>query len=125
MYLVCPDVRSENFHSIKLPCLISINVRSIYADNIKILLPSTETLSPQPQPLLLPTPTTASPSHLPLRPQLLEEIREQVGWKRYLLRLVGPPMHALAVRRSPYAGTGRTCADPWDAVERRWPAATA
>jgi nucleoside-diphosphate-sugar epimerase len=56
-------------------------------------------------------------------PQLLEEIREQIGWKRYLLRLVGPPMHALAVRRSPYAGTGRTHADPWEAVERRWPAA--
>jgi len=57
-------------------------------------------------------------------PRLLEEVREQVGWKRYLLRLVGPPMHALAVRRSPYAGTGRTHADPWGAVERRWPAAT-
>ncbi|WP_370037546.1 NAD-dependent epimerase/dehydratase family protein [Nocardioides sp.] len=56
-------------------------------------------------------------------PQLLEEIREQVGWKRYLLRLVGPPMHALAVRRSPYAGTGRTHAHPSEAVERRWPAA--
>ncbi|MAO81970.1 MAG: oxidoreductase [Nocardioides sp.] len=57
-------------------------------------------------------------------PRLLEEVREQVGWKRYLLRLVGPPMHALAVRRSPYAGTGLTHADPWGAVERRWPAAT-
>ena len=56
-------------------------------------------------------------------PQLLEEVREQVGWKRYLLRLVGPPMFALAQRRAPYAGTGRRYADPWEAVGRRWPAA--
>lgn len=56
-------------------------------------------------------------------PALLEEIRREVGWKRYLLRLAGPPLHAVALRRSPYAGTGRDFADPWDAVERRWPAA--
>ena len=56
-------------------------------------------------------------------PQLLEEVRRQVGWKRYLLRLAGPPLAALAQRRAPYAGTGRRYADPWDAVERRWPAA--
>jgi nucleoside-diphosphate-sugar epimerase len=56
-------------------------------------------------------------------PQLLEEIRQQVGWKRYLLRLAGPPLAALAQRRSPYAGTGQRYADPWGAVERRWPAA--
>lgn len=56
-------------------------------------------------------------------PQLLAEVRDQVGWKRYLLRLAGPPMAALAQRRAPYAGTGRRYADPWEAVERRWPAA--
>ena len=46
-----------------------------------------------------------------------------MGWKRYLLRLAGPPLAALAQRRSPYAGTGQRYADPWGAVERRWPAA--
>jgi nucleoside-diphosphate-sugar epimerase len=56
-------------------------------------------------------------------PQLLAEVRDQVGWKRYLLRLAGPPMAALAQRRAPYAGTGRRYADPWEAVARRWPAA--
>jgi hypothetical protein len=55
---------------------------------------------------------------------MLEEIRRDAGWSRYLLRLLAPPLAAYAARRSPYAGTGRRHADPWWAVERRWPAST-
>lgn len=53
-------------------------------------------------------------------PQLLAEVREGAGWRRYLLRLAAPIVHEVLRRRSPYAHHEGRYAAPWAAIEARW-----
>lgn len=53
-------------------------------------------------------------------PQLLTETAENVGWKRYPLRMVAPLARQYLRRRSPYYRQPGRYAHPWDAVRRRW-----
>lgn len=58
-------------------------------------------------------------------PQMLAEAADKIGWKRYPLRLIAPLAGEFLKRRSPYYGRPGSYADPWEAVRRRWGAATA
>ena len=53
-------------------------------------------------------------------PQLLAETAENVGWKRYPLRMIAPLARQYLRRRSPYYRQPGRYAQPWDAVRRRW-----
>lgn len=53
-------------------------------------------------------------------PAMYAEIRAQVGWRRWPLRLLAPALRWYLGRRSPYRGFGGRYADPWGAIERRW-----
>ncbi len=53
-------------------------------------------------------------------PDLLEEVGRTVGWSRYPMRLVGPVLHEVLRRRSPYRSMPGTYADPWGAVAATW-----
>ncbi len=57
-------------------------------------------------------------------PKLLAETAEKTGWKRYPLRLAAPLARAFLKRRSPYYGQPGRYANPWEAVRRKWGAAT-
>ena len=47
---------------------------------------------------------------------MLAEVRERAGWKRHVLRLAAPIMHAVLERRSPYARRSDGPADVWAGV---------
>ena len=51
--------------------------------------------------------------------QLLAEMAERMGWRRYPARLAAPLAHALLKRRSPYYRYPGRYADPWGAILTR------
>lgn len=53
-------------------------------------------------------------------PAMLAEITRETGWRRHPLRLVGPLLHEVLRRRSPYRTVPGTYADPWAAVAATW-----
>ena len=53
-------------------------------------------------------------------PDILKETAENVGWKRYLFRVVAPLAHEYLKRQSPYYRQPGQYADPWGAVKRKW-----
>lgn len=55
-------------------------------------------------------------------PDMLAEAANNVGWRRYLLRVVAPLAHAYLKRQSPYRKkTGQlSFANPWEAVRAKW-----
>ncbi len=53
-------------------------------------------------------------------PQMLAEITERTGWKRYPLRLMAPLAREFLKRRSPYYRQPGRYANPWEAVRTRW-----
>ena len=56
-------------------------------------------------------------------PDMLREIEESAGWKRYLLRVLGPPLQPILARRTAYHGRGLEHADLWRVIDERWPGA--
>lgn len=53
-------------------------------------------------------------------PQLLAEIADRAGWRRYPTRLAAPLAHALLKRRSPYYRHSGRYADPWQVIGAKW-----
>lgn len=56
-------------------------------------------------------------------PDMLAEAANNIGWRRYLLRVVAPLAHAYLRRQSPYrrkAGSPGPFANPWEAVRAKW-----
>lgn len=53
-------------------------------------------------------------------PQMLAQTAENVGWKRYPLRMIAPLARQYLRRQSPYYRQPGRYANPWDAVRRRW-----
>ena len=53
-------------------------------------------------------------------PQMLAEAAENVGWKRYPLRLIAPVASQYLKRVSPYHRQPGRYANPWEAVRRKW-----
>ncbi|MGY4711224.1 NAD-dependent epimerase/dehydratase family protein [Mycolicibacterium sp. CBM1] len=53
-------------------------------------------------------------------PDMLKETAENVGWKRYVFRLVAPLAREYLRRQSPYYGQPGQYADPWEAVRSKW-----
>jgi nucleoside-diphosphate-sugar epimerase len=53
-------------------------------------------------------------------PQLLAEMAERMGWRRYPARLGAPLARALLKRNSPYFGYPGRYADPWGVIEAKW-----
>jgi nucleoside-diphosphate-sugar epimerase len=56
--------------------------------------------------------------------QLLAEMAERMGWRRYPARLAAPLAHALLKRRSPYYRYPGRYADPWGVINAKWPDST-
>jgi nucleoside-diphosphate-sugar epimerase len=56
-------------------------------------------------------------------PAMLDEIRDRVGWGRYLLAAVSPVARIALKQRMPYRGIPGEYADPWRLVMQRWPGA--
>ncbi|MFZ3348733.1 MAG: NAD(P)-dependent oxidoreductase [Mycobacterium sp.] len=54
-------------------------------------------------------------------PQLLAEMAERMGWRRYPARLAAPLAHAVLKRRSPYYRHPGRYADPWRVIAAKWP----
>ena len=54
------------------------------------------------------------------RPDVLDELQFNVGWKRSAARLAAPMIRRVAARRSPYRGTAGPYADVWTAVRSRF-----
>lgn len=53
-------------------------------------------------------------------PQMLAELAERMGWRRYPARLAAPLAHALLKRRSPYYGYPGRYADLWRVIGAKW-----
>ena len=53
-------------------------------------------------------------------PQMLAETADNVGWKRYPLRVIAPLAREYLKRQSPYYRQPGRYANPWEAVRRRW-----
>jgi nucleoside-diphosphate-sugar epimerase len=53
-------------------------------------------------------------------PQLLAELGERMGWRRYPARLVAPLAHELLKRRSPYYRYPGRYADLWRVIGAKW-----
>ncbi len=53
-------------------------------------------------------------------PQMLDELRTNMGWKYTAARLTAPAVRKVLGRRSPYRGQPGTYADVWDALRRRF-----
>lgn len=53
-------------------------------------------------------------------PQMLAEVSQKAGWKRYPLRLIAPVAREFLKRQSAYYRQPGTYANPWEAVRRRW-----
>jgi nucleoside-diphosphate-sugar epimerase len=53
-------------------------------------------------------------------PQLLAEIGDRMGMRRYPARLAAPLAHALLKRRSPYYRYPGRYADPWGVIRTKW-----
>ncbi|CAJ1494985.1 NAD(P)-dependent oxidoreductase [[Mycobacterium] kokjensenii] len=53
-------------------------------------------------------------------PDLVAETAAGTGPLRYLLRLVAPLARVVMRTRSPYHGTGKQYADPWQAIRDKW-----
>ncbi len=53
-------------------------------------------------------------------PQMLAEISDDTGWKRYPLRVAAPLAREFLKRQSAYYRQPGEYADPWDAVRRKW-----
>jgi nucleoside-diphosphate-sugar epimerase len=54
-------------------------------------------------------------------PQLLAEMADRIGWRRYPVRLAAPLAHILLKRRSPYYRYPGRYADPWSVINAKWP----
>jgi nucleoside-diphosphate-sugar epimerase len=52
-------------------------------------------------------------------PDMLAEMRERMGWKRYALRLVAPLARVFLARRAAYRNAPGTYADLWGAIRAR------
>src|ERR1700761_1889625 len=52
--------------------------------------------------------------------QMLAELADRMGWKRYPARLAAPPAHELLKRRSPYYRYPGRYADPWAVITAKW-----
>lgn len=53
-------------------------------------------------------------------PQMLAEMADNAGWKRYPLRLIAPLARYYLKRQSPYYRQAGRYANPWEAVRRKW-----
>lgn len=53
-------------------------------------------------------------------PELLDELRFNIGWKRYPTRLAAPMIRFALARLSPYRHTPGEYADPWGAIRARF-----
>ncbi|WP_068269922.1 NAD-dependent epimerase/dehydratase family protein [Aldersonia kunmingensis] len=53
-------------------------------------------------------------------PELLDELRFNIGWKRYPTRLAAPLIRFALARLSPYRSTPGQYADPWGAIRARF-----
>jgi nucleoside-diphosphate-sugar epimerase len=53
-------------------------------------------------------------------PAMYAEIRAEVGWRRWPLRLLVPALRWYLRRGSPYRGFPGNYADPWGAINQRW-----
>lgn len=53
-------------------------------------------------------------------PQMLAEVGQKAGWKRYPLRVMAPVAKEILKRRSAYYRQPGSHANPWEAVRRRW-----
>ncbi|MGI9164124.1 MAG: NAD-dependent epimerase/dehydratase family protein [Mycobacterium sp.] len=53
-------------------------------------------------------------------PQMLTEIAQRSGWKRYPLRLIAPLAREFLKRQSAYYRQPGTYANPWAAIRRKW-----
>ncbi len=52
-------------------------------------------------------------------PQMLDEMRATVGWRRYPMALVAPLVRILLARQAAYRGAPGRYADPWGAIRSR------
>jgi hypothetical protein len=52
-------------------------------------------------------------------PDMMAELREQFGWKRYPARLITPIARAVMKRRSAYWKAPGKYADPWGAIRAK------
>ena len=53
-------------------------------------------------------------------PEILDELRSNVGWKFAAAEMTAPVVRKVLERRSPYRGQPGTYADVWDALRRRF-----
>jgi len=53
-------------------------------------------------------------------PDLLAELRTNVGWQRYLARLVSPAARQFLKRYAPYRNWPGQYSDPWSVIRGRW-----
>ena len=51
---------------------------------------------------------------------MLAETAARAGAQRYLLRVIAPLIRAVLRIRGPYHRSGRTFADPWQAIADKW-----
>ena len=52
-------------------------------------------------------------------PDMMAELREEFGWKRYPARLIAPIARAVMKRRGAYWKAPGTYADPWGAIRAK------
>jgi nucleoside-diphosphate-sugar epimerase len=52
--------------------------------------------------------------------QMLTELADRMGWRRYPVRLAAPLAHELLKRRSPYYRYPGRYADPWPVITAKW-----
>jgi len=53
-------------------------------------------------------------------PEMLAETADNVGWKRYVFRVIAPVAREFLKRQSPYYGQPPGYGNPWEAVRRKW-----
>lgn len=53
-------------------------------------------------------------------PDMLAETAARAGAQRYLLRVVAPLARVVLRFRAPYHGSGKTFAEPWQAIREKW-----
>lgn len=53
-------------------------------------------------------------------PDLHAQLKQKVGWRRFLMAVAAPLLRLYLKRRSPYRRFPGRYADPWAAIERRW-----
>jgi nucleoside-diphosphate-sugar epimerase len=53
-------------------------------------------------------------------PDMFAETRDEIGWRRWLLRTFAPIMRAYLRPKAPYRHRAGVYADPWGAINRKW-----